>query len=280
MRLVSFSEYELGVIAVGGTPTGIIALGLMPVGVIAIGTLPFGVISLACGGGLGLVNLTCGIGVGAYVRGTGLTLGGDAEAVGLALPLAGKRGEGAAWWYWLRVGLVAAAVIVVLGLLVDRRLVLAGMDRVVDAEWSARPETTEGIYLDPGTACTVSARMRSDGERHLHALVWVQCSSLELAARDIRGDCDVRQQRRDEQHVYDLACFAEHVPEQSDEDGTTPEQPGMELYTFGEGGGRVRVWADGPPPMNVVLTVDSPSVPVAGEPLLLDRRTELDGREP
>lgn len=31
MKLVSFSEYELGVIAIGCTPTGIIALGLMPV---------------------------------------------------------------------------------------------------------------------------------------------------------------------------------------------------------------------------------------------------------
>ncbi len=91
MRLISFSEYEAGVLALGGTPFGIIAIGAMPVGIVAIGILPMGLVSFACGIGLGLVNFTCGVGIGAYVRAVGLALGGDAGAVGLGLGLAGER---------------------------------------------------------------------------------------------------------------------------------------------------------------------------------------------
>ena len=91
MRLVSFSEYEAGVLAIGGAPFGIIAIGGFPVGVIAIGIVPMGLLSFACGAGLGIVNYTCGLGFGAYVRAVGAAIGGDAWAVGLNLPIAGER---------------------------------------------------------------------------------------------------------------------------------------------------------------------------------------------
>ena len=44
MRLISFSEYEFGVLALGGSPTGIVALGMFPVGVVAIGIVPMGLV--------------------------------------------------------------------------------------------------------------------------------------------------------------------------------------------------------------------------------------------
>lgn len=277
MKLVSFSEYEMGVLAIGEMPTGIVSIGMFPVGVVAIGIIPVGLLSFACGGGLGVVNFTCGIGVGAWVRCTGLGLGGDVGAVGLGLPLAGKMPtSGSSLWYWARVVLVAAVVLFAVGMVARPRLGLTRMSRVVDAEWTARPEITEGLYLAPETECQVRAHMRSDGERRLHADVVVRCGSLELVRREIRSGCDVRQQQRDGGTVYDLACAAERVAESSGEDSSYPEQPGLELSTFGESGGRARVFAQGPPPMNVVLTVDSPSQRVVGEPLLLDCRTELD----
>jgi len=276
MKLLSFSEYEFGVLAIGGTPTGIIALGLMPVGVVAIGTVPIGVISVACGAGLGLANFTCGIGVGAYVRCTGLALGGDAKAVGLQLGLAGEwPPSGSKAWYWARVAIVALAVLGVLGYVGNLRLGLTKMNRVVEATWTAHPETVEGMYIAPETECQVWSEMRSDGEIRLHANILVTCGSLELAYRNVRKGCDVRQRRADGGHVYDLACEAEHVAESSDEDSHTPEQPGVLLDTIADPG-RVRIRADGPPPMHVVLAVDSPSQRVEGEPLLTDRRTRLD----
>lgn len=269
MRLVSFSEYELGVLAIGATPTGIVSIGMLPVGVVAIGIMPMGLLSFACGGGLGLVNFTCGIGIGAWVRCTGLGIGGDVAAIGLGLPLAGERPTaGSSVWYWVRVALVAAVVLLILGSVVRGRSGLTSMTRVVNAEWTARPEITEGLYLAPDTECRVQAHLRSDGEQRLHATVVVLCGSLELARREIRSGCEIRQQQPGTGVVYDLSCVAERVAESSDEDSSYPEQPGLELSTFGPEG-HVRVYAQGPPPMNVVLTVDSPSRPVAGEPLLL-----------
>jgi len=277
MKLVSFSEYEMGVLAIGGMPTGIISIGIFPVGVVAIGIIPVGLLTFASGSSVGVVNFTCGIGVGAWVRCVGLGVGGDVGTVGLGLPLAGKRPtSGSSVWYWTRVALVAAVVLFAVGMVARPRLGLIRMSRVVDVEWTARPETTEGLYLAPETECLVMARMRSDGERSLHADVVVQCGSVELVRREIRSGCDFRQQQRDGGTVYDLACTAERVAATSDEDSSTPERPGLELSTFGEPGGRARVFAQGPPPMNVVLTVDSPSQRVDGEPLLLDRRTRLD----
>lgn len=271
MRLVSISEYELGVLAIGGSPTGIISIGIFPVGVVAIGIVPMGLVSLACGASLGVVNLTCGIGVGAWVRCMGLAIGGDAKAVGLQLPLAGEQPtSGSTLWYWARVAAVAGIVLAVLGFVGNERLALTRMTRVVDAEWTARPETTEGLYIAPESECRVQARMRSDGEHRLHATILVRCGSLELVQRHVRSGCDVRQRDSDGGHVYDLACEAERVAESSDEDSHTPEQPGLSLNTMGSPG-RARVYANGPPPMNVVLTIDSPSLRIEGEPLLLDR---------
>jgi len=91
VRLISFSEYEAGVLAIWGSPFGIIAIGGFPVGVIAIGIVPVGVFSFACGAGLGVVNYTCGLGFGGYVRAVGAAIGGDASAVGLNLGIAGER---------------------------------------------------------------------------------------------------------------------------------------------------------------------------------------------
>ncbi len=276
MRLVSFCEYEIGVLAIGATPTGIISIGMLPVGVVAIGIMPMGLLSFACGGGLGVVNYTCGIGIGAHVRCTGLAIGGDAQAVGLGLALAGERPtSGSSVSYWARVAMVGVVVLGILGAVGQMRLGLTSMTRVADAEWTARPEVTEGLYLAPDTECRVHAHLRSDGESRLHADVVVICGSLELARRQIRSGCEVGQGQPGTGAVYDLACFADRVAESSDEDNSYPEEPGLELSTFGPEG-HVRVWASGPPPMNVVLTVDSPSKPVAGEPLLLDRRTRLD----
>lgn len=249
---------------------------MFPVGVIAIGIVPMGLLSLACGASLGVVNFTCGLGVGAWVRCAGLALGGDAKAAGLALPPAGEREDAdSALWYWARVVLVALGVLAVLGYFGKERLALSRMTRVVDAEWTARPETAEGLYIAPDSECRVQAQLRSDGESQLHATILVRCGGLELVQRQVRSGCDLRQRASDSGHVYDLACEAARVAEHSDEDSHTPEQPGLSLNTIGAPG-RVRVHANGPPPMNVVLTVDSPSLPVEGEPLLLDRRTELD----
>lgn len=376
MRLVSFSEYEAGVIAIGGSPFGIIAIGGLPVGVIAVGIVPMGLVSFACGAGLGLVNYTCGIGAGAYVRSVGVAIGGDAFAVGLPLGIAGERPtpetasrptvepdealcradecwveckvdrgghlrglpapvelEDSArrtanrlrdrkvfaklravhpspplqhgyreaaeapgpyfvclavedatprtpWrpllWYAARVAFVGAIVLAVLGHVMQERIALTKMSRTVEATWQARPAKAEGLHIAADTPCSVRAKLRSDGQARLHADLTVRCGTLELAQRKLRSGCSVEQAQEDRGYRYRLRCAADRVARSEDSDGNvTPETPGLEMDTMARPG-RARVWAQGPPPMNVRLEVDALSEPAAGEPLLLPGRARLD----
>lgn len=75
MRLVSFDDYEPGVIALGSFPVGILAIGTMPVGVVAVGVIPRGLLAIACGVGIGLASVSCGASFGLWSRAVGVAVG-------------------------------------------------------------------------------------------------------------------------------------------------------------------------------------------------------------
>jgi hypothetical protein len=279
VKLFSASEYEFGFIAVGATPIGVIALGLAPVGVLSIGIMPVGLVTFACGGSLGLVNFVCGVGVGGFVRAIGVAIGGDASAVGFELSLARDRDIDttsalALNSYWIRMGLVAALVLLLLWPVTDERLAVTHMDRVVRAVWRAHPSKSEGIFIAPDSECRVDALMRSDGDERLHVDLSLTCGSLRLAERQLRSGCTVVQ--RDDGRAYDLRCNAERIPARETEDDVKPELPGLAFDSLASPGSVV-VQADGPPPMRVELRVDSPSEAISGGPLLDEGVTELTG---
>ena len=265
MQLLSTSEYELGLIAVGGSPVGVIAIGGAPVGVIAIGILPMGLLSFACGLGVGIGCFSCGIGLGSFVRAVGVAVGADAGATGLPITLGGSERSS---WYWTCMALVTAAVSMLLFHISQERIAIAGMSRVVEVTWSARPTKSEGIYTEPQTECRIHGLLRSDGIERLHVRLRVSCGSLELVERHIRSGCAVQQVAVEGGHAYRLACARDRVAASEDDDEVTPEQPGLVFDTL-ESPGRARVYAHGPPPMNIELEVSSPSEVIDSDPLLL-----------
>jgi hypothetical protein len=279
VRLFSASEYEFGFFAVGATPIGVVALGMAPVGVLSIGIMPVGLLTFACGGSLGLVNFVCGAGFGGFVRGVGVAIGGDASAVGFDFSLAGDRDTDTTSGlsldsYWVRMGIVAALVLLLLWPVAAERLAVTRMDRVARAVWQAHPSKSEGLYIAPDSECRVDALMRSDGAERLHVDLSLTCGSLLLAERQLRSGCTVAQ--RDDGRAYDLRCNAERIPPRETEDEVEPELPGLAFDSLATPG-RVVVHADGPPPMRVELRVDSPSEAISGGPLLAEGVTELTG---
>lgn len=273
MRLFSASEYEFGFIAIGPTPIGIIALGLAPVGVISIGIAPVGLLTFACGASLGVVNFVCGVGIGGFVRAVGIALGSDASAVGFDYSLAGEH-DMSTNSYWIRMGIVAALVLLLLSPVSYERLAVTNMDRVARAVWRAYPSKSEGIYVAPDSECRVDALMRSDGTERLHVDLSLTCGSLLLAERQLRTGCTVVQ--LDEGRAYDLRCNAERIPPRENEDDVEPEVPGLRLDSIASPGS-AEVQADGPPPMHLELRVDAPSQAISGGPLLADGVAELTG---
>lgn len=276
MRFFSASEYEFGFIAVGSTPIGVIALGMAPVGVISIGVVPLGLLTVACGGSLGLVNFVCGVGFGGYVRAIGVAIGGDASAVGFDLSLVGEDTdrELAPRSYWVRMGIAAALVLLLLSPIAYERLAVTHMDRVVRAAWRVHPSKSEGIYLAPDSDCRVDALLRSDGHQRLHVDLSLTCGSLLLAERQLRSGCTVVQ--HDDGRAYDLRCIAERIPPRENDDDVEPEVPGLSFDSIASPG-RASVEAHGPPPMFVELRVEAPSQAFSGGPLLTDGVTELTG---
>jgi hypothetical protein len=277
MRLFSASEYEFGLIAVGAAPIGVVALGLTPVGVVSIGVMPLGLLTLACGGSLGVVNFVCGVGLGGFVRAVGLAVGGDAHAVGMQLSLTGDddgEPDRSSSSYWVRVGIVAALVLLLMSPVVVERIAVTHMDRVVRAVWRAHPASSEGIYIAPETECRVDALMRSDGSERLHVDMSLTCGSLLLVERHLRSGCTVVQ--RDGGRAYDLRCDAERIPEHESEDDVVPEVPGLSFDSIASPG-RAVMQSEGPPPMLVQLRVDSPSEAISGGPLLVEGVAELTG---
>lgn len=265
MQLLSTSEYELGFIAIGSTPVGVIAIGGVPVGVIAVGIVPMGLMSFACGVGVGIGCLSCGIGLGGFVRAVGVAVGADAEATGLPIALGGSERSS---WYWTCMALVTAAVSMLLFQIGQERIAITRMSRIVEVTWSARPTKSEGIYIEPQTACRIHGLLRSDGIERLHARLRVSCGSLELVERHIRSGCTVQQVAVAGGHAYRLACARDRVAASEDDDDVTPELPGLVFDTL-ESPGRARVYAHGPPPMNIELQVTSPSEVIDSHPLLL-----------
>ncbi len=265
MQLISTSEYELGFLAFGGAPVGIIAIGAAPIGVIAVGIAPMGLLSFACGIGLGIFNFTCGVGLGAYVRAVGLGLGADCEAVGLGIPLGGSERSP---WYWTCMALMASLVSVPLYHFGRERIAVTKMKRVAYVTWKARPAKSEGIFVAPDTECEIRGQLRSDGTERLHVRLTVVCGSLKLADRRISHGCGIEQHTVEGGHAYRLQCTANRVAASENDDRVTPEAPGLRLDTL-ESPGRARIHANGPPPMNIELEVDTLSDVVEIEPLLM-----------
>ncbi|MBW2527068.1 MAG: hypothetical protein JRI23_23000 [Deltaproteobacteria bacterium] len=187
-----------------------------------------------------------------------------------------RRSAGALAWYWARMLFVAAIVLGVLGYVVPERIAITKMTRIVEAQWSARPAEVVGPPIADDARCVVTATMRSDGFQRLHADTLVRCGSHLLFQLELRDGCTVEQAEALDSHTYRLRCFVKRRPRSEDSDGdVTPERPGLDLDTT-QTPGRVRVWAKGPPQLDVKLQVDSLSAPVVGAPLLTGGRTRLE----
>ena len=255
MQFLSTSDFEPGVIAVGGRPVGIVALGMNPIGVISVGIVPVGVIAFGCGASFGVVSVCCGVAGGIWTRVCGLGLGAESEGVGLAVSLAGPGGP----LYWPRFLLVVALVIGLMAPIGEEARGRMLMSRVVETTWTGTVEKSEGLYLEPGSPCTVFARLRSDGAERLVVYARVECGSLTLVEQDRMWDCRVHQE---DGFRYDLACLEDPVV-YTDDDGPDEEVPGLSIQ-----GGVVKVWAKGPPPMATEIHIEPWSEPWEGAPLL------------
>jgi hypothetical protein len=267
---------------VDGEPAWI-AVGMQPVGVVAIGIAPIGVIAIACGAGRGAVVVSCGLGLGLVSLTCGLSAALYSIGVGLHVALAGRGmtltafGNGESR-YGLARKLVIPPLILAAFLYFGAPLVsaarLAAADREVAVQWSGTAAGSEGIYVKPGTPCTVRATFAGDGSEVLRAHLAVACGHLTLfESGPIRSGtvmvlgsddlhCDVTQTPAEAGFRYGARCHAsEYQGSASRGTAVFGPRPSLQLDTSE---GRAVLDLGGARPMHVELNVDASSAPVEG----------------
>ena len=273
MKLYSSVDGEPAWIAVGTQPIGIVAIGIAPIGIVAIACgAGRGAIVVSCGLALGLVTFTCGASAALYSIGVGLNLAlagrgmtltafGDGDPkYNLARKLAIPPLILAAFFYY-GAPLVTAARI-------------AAADREVVVQWRGAAVASEGIYLAPGTACTVRGAFAGDGKAVLRAHLVVTCGHLTLfESGPIRSGttvvlgsddlhCEVTQTPSNAGFSYGARCHAsEYQGSVSRGTGAFGARPSLQLDTDTS---RAVLDLGGARPMHVELTLDTRSAPVDG----------------
>jgi hypothetical protein len=260
-----------------------IAVGTQPIGVVAIGILPIGVVAIACGAGRGVVVASCGVAVGLVSFTCGVSAALYSISVGLNVALAGRGMTLTAFGngnpkYALARKLVIPPLVLAALLYYGAPLVTAARtvaaDHEVAVQWNGAAKASEGLYVAPGTACTVGGTFAGDGSTVLRAHVVVACgrftlfesgpirsgTTLVLGSDDLH--CEVTQTPAGTGFSYGARCDAsEYQGSVSSGTGAFGPRPSLRLDT---GAGRAVLDLGGARPMHVEIAVDSRSAPVDG----------------
>ncbi len=273
MKLFSSTDGEPAWIAVGTQPVGVVAIGILPIGVVAIACgAGRGVVVASCGAGVGLVSFTCGVSAALYSISVGLNIALAGRGMTLTAFGNGNLTYGLARKLVIPPLVLAALVYYGAPLVTAART--AAADHEVAAQWNAVPKASEGIYVAPGTACTVRATFTGDGSTVMRAHVVVACghltlfesgpirsgTALVLGSDDLR--CVVTQTPAGMAFSYDARCDAsEYQGSVSSGTGAFGPRPSLRLDT---GAGRAVLALGGARPMHVELAVEPHSAPVDG----------------
>lgn len=278
MKLFSSTDGEPAWIAVGTQPIGVVAIGILPIGVVAIACgAGRGVVVASCGAAVGLVSFTCGVSAALYSISVGLNvaLGGR----GLTLTAFGNGNPKYALARKLVIPPLVLAALLYYGAPLVTAARTAAADHEVAVQWNGAAKASEGIYLGPGTACTVRGTFTGDGSTVLRAHVVVACghltlfesgqirsgTALVLGSDDLR--CEVTQMPAGTGFRYDARCDAsEYQGSVSSGTGAFRPRPSLQLDT---GAGRAVLALGGAQPMHVELAVDPRSAPVDGPGLFM-----------
>jgi hypothetical protein len=280
MKLYSNIDGEPAWIAVGTQPIGVVAIGIVPVGIVAIACgAGRGVIVVSCGLGLGLVSFTCGVSAALYSIGVGLNLALAGRGMTLTAFGAGDPRYGLI--RKLAIPPLILAAFLYYGAPLVSAAHVAAADRSVAVQWNGAATTSEGIYIAPGTPCTVRATFASDGTAVLRAHLVVGCghltlfesgpirsgSTIVLGSDDLQ--CDVTQTPASTGFAYAARCQAsEYQGSVSRGTGAFGPRPSLRLDTSA---GRAVLDLGGGRPMHVEMAVDANSTPVAGAGLFAPR---------
>ncbi len=273
MKLFSSTDGEPAWIAVGTQPIGVVAIGVLPIGVVAIACgAGRGIVVASCGAAVGLVSFTCGVSAALYSISVGLNV----ALAGRGMPLT-AFGDGDPKYALARklvIPPLVVAALVYFGLPLVNAARTATADREVAVQWNGTAKSSEGIYVAPGTACTVRGTFAGDGSSVLRAHVVVACGHLALfesgpirsgatvvlGSDDLR--CEVTQSPAGASFSYGAHCRApEFQGSVSSGTGAFAPRPSLELDT---GAGRTVLDLGGARPMHVELAVDPRSAPVDG----------------
>jgi hypothetical protein len=276
MKLFSNVDGEPAWIAVGTLPVGVVAIGVMPLGILAIASgFGRGVVVVSCGLSVGLVTATCGMSAGLYSVGVGLNVA--LKGAGMVLT---AFGGGNAKYSLLRKTVIPAIILgafAYVGAPIISAMRVVTSNHEVMVTWNGTARSTEGIYVKPGTPCTVQATFRGDGRAVLQSHVAVACGHLKLFESGpiksgsvvVMGTddlaCDVKQDAADGGFTYSANCRAsEFQGSASRGTGAFGARPSLQLDT---GAGQAVLELDGARPLHIELAVDAHSALVGGSGL-------------